>query len=83
MINGHEPVIRIPESHHPAAGKIFDAEDTARHAVSALKCVGWHHLGRHCCDFCVEVIVVAAANCLMLKVLQQSVCVSRMNSQIR
>lgn len=37
MINGHEPVIRIPESHHPAAGKIFDAEDTARHAVSALK----------------------------------------------
>ncbi len=38
MLKSQDPVIHFPER-PPNPGKIFDAEDTARHAVSALKCV--------------------------------------------
>ncbi len=38
MLKSEDLVIPFPER-DPHSGKIFDAEDTARHAVSALKCV--------------------------------------------
>jgi hypothetical protein len=43
MLKGQEPVVNF--SAQPERGKIFDAEDTARHAVSALKC------GRACLEW--------------------------------